>query len=106
MSKEEIINDVANAYGISADVIRSKIRKRPVSDARAVACYLLSFLLKMSSTEIGKELNRDHSTVVVAIEKVDMWLSTPKINPTAVDVTVKVYNKYKDELKRLGYGFQ
>ena len=58
----------ADLYGVDAAVIFSRERTKYIAKARHEAMHQLSEL-GLSSVEIGKFLNRDHSTVLYALKK-------------------------------------
>jgi len=89
-----IINDVAESYGVTVEALLSTKRARPLPDARSIACWLLCYTLHMSTTEAGEALNRDHSTVIVAIKKVDDWSSMPKMYGRELGIIAKLHKKY------------
>ena len=60
---------VRNYYDISITDIVGPRRYRRVAEARRVAAYVMSRRLEMSTVEIGRVLHRDHSTVVVMLQK-------------------------------------
>lgn len=75
-TKEQVYENVERA-GITLAMLRSKSRLQAFAYARvAVAHKLKQF--GMSSTAIGKELNRDHSSVVVMWSKANEWFKNPK----------------------------
>ena len=68
---ENIIQEVSNLYGVTAEDIRSKKRSQQISNARKVAIYLVHEITQMTLASIGEEFgNRDHSTIVYAIKYV------------------------------------
>ncbi len=68
---------VAERFNISVTDIRSSKRTRSVAMARAIAMYLARKHTAMSFPEIGKYLgNKNHSTVVLACQKVEQQLAT------------------------------
>ena len=68
---QEIIKGTANHYQITAKQIRGLGRKRQLVTPRHVAMYLLRIDYKLPLTEIGVLFsNRDHTTVMHAVEKV------------------------------------
>lgn len=71
MIAQQIIEDVATLQSVQVKDIVSQSRKRSTADARAIVCYILHRHLGMSSTEVGKMLNRDHSSVLAAVKKVE-----------------------------------
>lgn len=66
-----IVETTAEYYNISPDVIFSKSRVRDVADARQIIMYLSQKLTNLSSTVIGKKLNRSHTTVLHGIQQVE-----------------------------------
>lgn len=69
---ENIIQEVSNLYGVTAEDIRSKKRSQQISNARKVAIYLVHEITQMTLQAIGEEFgNRDHSTIVYAVKYVE-----------------------------------
>ena len=64
-----IITSVELEHGVSLSQIRSKTRKVPVVKARHDLCCRLRGELKISYPNIGRIINRDHSTVYIAVKK-------------------------------------
>jgi len=74
---EFILDFVSKYYGVGADVIRGQQRVREAVLARQVAMYLVRNMTNLSSDDIGKFFgNRDHSTVLYSIEKVEKQMKT------------------------------
>lgn len=96
-----IVNDVAEFYGITLEALQSSKRTRPLPDARAIIFWLLCFTLNMSTTEAGKLLNRDHSTVVIAIRKVENWLTVPQIYRRELNLINKLDQEYEAKAERV-----
>ena len=58
-------------------MIKGKMKKKNIADARAIAMYLSRVLTKESLERIGLEFGgRDHSTVSTAIDKIKEDLKT------------------------------
>lgn len=71
ISADKIIEQTAKFFNISPQDIKSPRRKKNISIARQIAMYLCREMLNLSTTQIGAIFgNRDHSTVIYAIEKV------------------------------------
>lgn len=71
LSMADIIKAVSNRYGISLDVLRSKLRTKPVAHARQVAMFICREHTKASLNQIGRKFgNRDHTTVHHAWQKI------------------------------------
>jgi chromosomal replication initiation ATPase DnaA len=59
-----------------ADII-AKNRKREMTTVRFIVCYLLKKNTIMTFESIGEELQRDHSTIINAVNSVSDWYLTP-----------------------------
>ena len=58
-------------------MIKGKMKKKAIADARAIAMYLSRILTKESLERIGLEIGgRDHSTVIYSYEKISNELKT------------------------------
>ena len=69
-----IISQVCKFYSIDESVLRGSLKNKGTAEARQVAIYLIRKLTNLSTPDIGKELNRDHTTILYSIEKVDSAL--------------------------------
>ena len=69
-----IISQVCKFYSIEEDVLRGTLKNKGTAEARQVAIYLIRKLTNLSTPDIGKELNKDHSTVIYSIKKVESAL--------------------------------
>ena len=69
-----IINQVCKFYSIDESVLRGPQKNKGTAEARQVAVYLIRKLTPLSTPEIGKELNKDHSTIIYSIRKVESML--------------------------------
>ena len=98
---KRIISDVAAHYGVTVDALMSDKRKRPLPDARAIIFWLLCYSLHMSTTEAGEALNRDHSTVLAAIKKVDNWMTVPNYYVRELMLIKKLDQQNEQETKHL-----
>lgn len=82
---DAILASAASLYGLTGDSLRTMVRDRPHSDARAIAAYLLREQLAMSSPEIGGVLgHRTHSTVQA------MWRRVEKSLEVGDDISARV----------------
>lgn len=71
LDTEAIQREVARYYKLAVDELRGERRVKHVAHARQVAMYLCRALTKDSFPEIGKRFNRDHSTVITSVEKIE-----------------------------------
>ncbi len=69
-----IINQVCKFYSVDESVLRGTLKNKGTAEARQVAIYLIRKLTNLSSNDIGKELDKDHSTVLYSINKVEKAL--------------------------------
>ena len=68
---------VADYYNITVENLKSKKRTANINNARQIAIYLCRMTTEETTTRIGLEFgNRDHSTVLHAIEKVSKDIKT------------------------------
>jgi chromosomal replication initiator protein len=80
---EDIIRVVSRHYGVSKQDILSERRHRSIVWPRQIGMYLAKQLTSRSLPEIGRRYgDRDHTTVLHAIRKVDKELT---INPRLVE---------------------
>ena len=70
-SISKIIDVVAKYFDIDSSMIKGKMKKKNIAEARAIAMYLSRMLTKESLERIGLEFGgRDHSTVIYSYEKI------------------------------------
>ena len=76
-SCSKIIDVVAKYYNLDSNIIKGKMRKKNIADARAIAMYLCRILTTESLERIGLEIGgRDHSTITHSYEKISNELKT------------------------------
>jgi len=68
---DEIQRTVATYFNIRMSELLSARRARAIARPRQVAMYLAKQLTSRSLPEIGRKFNRDHSTVIHAVEKIE-----------------------------------
>ena len=82
-----VLKTVTGYCGVDIKEIRSKSRKREVTECRSLCCYFLFKLLNRKSKygfraytlkKIGEDVNRDHATVLHSLRKVNEWVETDK----------------------------
>ena len=69
-----IISQVCKFYSVDESVLRGTLKNKGTAEARQVAIYLIRKLTNLSTPDIGKELSKDHSTVLYSINKVEKAL--------------------------------
>jgi chromosomal replication initiator protein len=71
LDAEMIQKEVARYYRLPVDELKGERRVKPVAHARQVAMYLVRTLTTSSLPEIGKKFNKDHSTVLASVRKIE-----------------------------------
>ncbi len=66
-----IQREVARYYKVTVEALREDRRHKALAHARQVAMYLCRKLTKSSFPEIASRFNKDHSTVIAAVRKVE-----------------------------------
>ena len=85
ISFENIVDAVCAQLSVDTAMLFSKSRKRDVADSRQLIMALAKKHTKMSSTNIGAKLNRDHATVLYACKAIDERISVDKEFRTVVE---------------------
>ncbi len=66
-----IINHVCKFYSIDESVLRGTLKNKGTAEARQTAMYLIRQLTNLSLPDIGKEFNKDHTSILYSIRKVE-----------------------------------
>ena len=92
---EKILEEVARTYGITPEDIISQKRNAKISGARQVAAYIIREITQMPMVDIGQSLgNRDHSTIVYAIQVVEKKIKVdPSVKATVEDIIKNIRDR-------------
>jgi chromosomal replication initiator protein len=63
---------VARYYKLAVDELRGERRVKHIAHARQVAMYLCRTMTRSSLPEIGKKFNKDHTTVLTSVRKIEL----------------------------------
>lgn len=86
VSVQKILNVTASYYNLSVSQITGKIKTSQIVNARHIAIYLIRNLLDISLKQIGETFsNRDHTTIMHSINKVEEMLKTNNQTKVAID---------------------
>lgn len=89
----QIVDEVSRTTGVSVEDIYSSKHTAKVSDARKMCFYILREVTDMSYKNIGKEFDRDHSTVMYNIEKIGQRM---KVDSLLNSQVTDIINNIKD----------
>lgn len=88
---DEIIEETAKYYGISAQDIKGSSRTKEFNIPRQISMYLIRHFTTLTLKEIGKVFNRDHTTVMHSIEKVENLIKEDQDTAEIVkDITANI----------------
>ncbi len=77
-SPDEIIEETAKFFGLEAKDIKGTSRTKEINQARQISMHLIRHITSLSLKEIGQIFNRDHTTVMHALDKVDKLIKEDK----------------------------
>ena len=91
---DAIVSEVARYFGMTAGVLTGPSRSRSVVMARNIAMYLIRQITGLSTVELGKIFERDHSTAMHSLDQVTEKLETdPSVSQTIKDITLNINNR-------------
>jgi chromosomal replication initiator protein len=92
---EQVIDTVAEAYGISLESMLGRDRSRQVALPRQIAMYLLREESNISLPQIGEALGgRDHTTVMYGCDKIaDLLERDDKIRRQVIEIKERLYGQ-------------
>ena len=76
LDAEEIQRHVARYFKVTVDELRQDRRHKQLAHARQVAMFLCRKLTRASFPELGNKFNKDHTTVLAAVRKIDRLKDT------------------------------
>ena len=86
VSEQKILSTVSQYYNVSVNQLTGKIKVANIVNARHIAIYLIKTLLDLPFKKIGKLFsNRDHSTIMHSVEKVEKMLKDDEATQIAID---------------------
>ena len=86
---DRIIAEVANAFDVTPEDIKSNHRHSNISLARKITIYVLKEVKGMTYTQIGDALNKNHSTMTIHHRDVSNMLKNNKEMKESVDDIIK-----------------
>lgn len=90
-----IIDKVAQSFGVSSEDLRSEKKKAEISNARQFAMYIMREVTNLTFEEIGAQFGgKKHSTVIYSIEAAE---SKMEDNPQLKNSVYDILKSIKDE---------
>ena len=86
---DRILQEVAAAFDVSVEDIKSSNRRANVSLARKITIYIFKELKGMTFVQIGNELDKDHSTMTIHYQKISEELKKNNQLKETVDDIIK-----------------
>ena len=71
-----ILQSISNTFNVSLSDLQSENRSKRMSHPRQIAMYFLREYTNLSTTDIAKELKKNHSTVVYGVQRIQKELET------------------------------
>lgn len=76
----DVCQTVATYYNLEVSDITGKMRTRLIAEARHISIYLVRKLNpRITWQEIGRQMNRDHSSCIWVNQRIDDLISVDKI---------------------------
>jgi len=66
---DRIVSATADLFGVSAAALRGRSRSKSIMEARLAAYYVARHCTRLSYPELGRELGRDHSSVLSGVTR-------------------------------------
>lgn len=87
-----IISQVCKFYSVDEVALRGSQKSKGISEPRQVAMYLVRKLTNLSLPEIGQQFNKDHTTVLYNIRKVEVALkeNNTELQNNIRDITANI----------------
>ncbi len=86
---EKIVNEVSRTYDIPPEDIFSKKKTADIAKARQISIYIVSRVMELSSVDIGKKFNKDHTTVLYTVEKIKNLIKNNESEKRLIDDIIK-----------------
>jgi len=93
ISNDEILGIVAKYYGLTTKDLVSKIKKEEVCKARNIAMFLMKKINSSNFQEIGRIVNRNHSTIISSLKNIETMMENDKKVPAELADLQAIINK-------------
>jgi chromosomal replication initiator protein len=86
---DKVFASVYKKYNIKREEIVSSKRTKEIANARHITVYIIRQITDMSLPNIGKIIERDHSTVISSIETVEKRMAQNPVFRAEIEEMVK-----------------
>ena len=95
---DTIIKVIAEEYGLSSADIKGKKRTKNIIMPRQIAMYIAREITEFSTTEIGAEFGRDHTTVVHSCQKIEEAIQADSKFDSKIQLLIRNIKDYKKSI--------
>lgn len=92
ITPEFIIDIVSEHFSVPVDEIMSTKRDKYISDPRQIAMYLTRRYTNLSTLDLAKTFNRDHSTIIHGIKNIETKIKSSDELSKTIEVLTKKLN--------------
>ena len=92
---ENVVDEISRTYNVLAEDIFSKRKNADIAYARQVSIYVVSKVINLSSTEIGKKFGKDHTTILYTINKMKDILKNNDSERRMIEDIIKNLNSQR-----------
>lgn len=98
-----VVSVAADVFGVPCDDIYSSSRKANVSEARQAVMYVLRTDFDVSLAQIGRDLNRDHTSVMHGVSRAnELRMESWNFNAALDEISARVDSLRKPVFYRHG----
>lgn len=95
VSIDDVIKAVANHYNLSFADVKGKKRTKNIMMPRQIAMYIAREMTEYSTTELGAEFNKDHTTVMHACQKIEEAIKNDSQLESNIELIMKTLKEQK-----------
>ncbi len=95
---DTIIKVIAEEYGLSSADIKGKKRTKNIIMPRQIAMYIAREITEFSTTEIGAEFGRDHTTVVHSCQKIEEEIKADSKFDSKIKLLIRNVKDYRKSI--------
>jgi chromosomal replication initiator protein len=91
---DQVVKNISRDFQLGEAELYSPSRKKELIPARHLAMYLLHTVLGISFFQVGKKFNRDHTSVIYAVSKIEEKMKVDqKFSQTIETISNSIKNK-------------